>query len=77
MRRPDSSELLDEQSVAIGLGDDLLHDLCRQCAAAGQPRDQALNVFAVEATERQAANAGKPNPGRLEFGPEREECKHR
>jgi hypothetical protein len=41
------------------------------------PRDHAFNVVAVEATERQGADVGETNPGRLELRSEGEQCKDR
>ncbi|MGB8107210.1 MAG: hypothetical protein WCF47_23330 [Pseudolabrys sp.] len=70
-------ELLDEQRVAVGLGDNLVHHFGRQGAAAGHLRDYAFNVIAIEATERQRADIGETNPGRFEFRPRGEQGKNR
>ena len=70
-------EFLDEQRVPVGLGDDLFHHFGGQHAPAGHPRDHAFNVIAVEATERQGADIGETNPGRLELRSEGEQRKHR
>ena len=70
-------EFLDEQRVAVGLGDNLVHHFGRQRTAAGHLRDHAFNVTAVEATERQRADIGETNPGRLEFRPQGEQGKDR
>jgi hypothetical protein len=43
--------------------------------AAGHPRYHIFNVAAVEATERQGADIGQTNPGRLELRSEGEQCK--
>jgi hypothetical protein len=70
-------EFLDEQRVSVGLGDDLFHHFGGQHATAGHPRDHSLNVVAVEATQRQGADIGETNPGRLELRPEGEQCEDR
>ena len=70
-------EFLDEQRVPVGLGDDLFHHFSGRHAAAGHPRHHAFNVVAVEATERQGADVGETNPGRLELRSEGEQCKDR
>ena len=70
-------EFLDEQGVPVGLGDDLLHHFGRQHATASHLCDHAFNVVAVEATERQGADVGETNPGRLEFRSEGEHCENR
>src|SRR5262249_3342704 len=68
---------LDKQRVPVGLGDDLFHHFGGRHAAAGHPRDHAFNAVAVEATERQGADVGQTNPGRLELRSEGEHRKDR
>src|SRR4029077_4615787 len=70
-------ELLDEQRVAVCLGDNLVHHFGRQGTTAGHLRDYAFNVAAIEATERQRADIGETNPGWLEFRPQGEQGKNR
>ena len=70
-------ELLDEQRVSVGLGDDLFHHFGRQHAPPGHPRDHVFNVVAVETTERQGADVGQTSPGRLELRSEGEQCQDR
>ena len=70
-------ELLDEQRVAVGLGDNLVHHFGWQRTAVGYLRNDALNVAAVEATERQGADIWETNPGRLEFRSQGEQGKDR
>ena len=70
-------QLLDEQRVAVGLGDNLVHHFGWQRTAASHLRDYAFNVAAVEATERQRADIVETNPGRLEFRSQGEQGKDR
>ena len=70
-------ELLDEQRVAVRLGDNLIHHFGGQTMAAGYLGDYAFNFIAVEATERQHADIGKTSPGRLEFRSQGEQGKDR
>src|SRR5512139_1483553 len=70
-------ELLDEQRVAVGLGDNLVHHFGWQGTAVGYLRSHAFNVAAVEATERQGADIGETNPGSLEFRSKSEQGKDR
>ena len=59
-------ELLDEQRIAIRLGDNLVHHLSREGAAPGHLRDDGFNIVAVQAAKLQCADIGETNPGRLE-----------
>ena len=70
-------ELLDEQRVAVGLGDNLVHHFGWQRTAVGYLRNDAFNVAAVEATERQGADIWETNPWRLEFRSQSEQGKDR
>ena len=72
-----NTEFFDEQRVPVSLGDDLFQNLGGEHAAASHPRDHAFNVTTVKATERQNANVGKTNPGRLELRSKGEQCKDR
>jgi hypothetical protein len=65
-------QLLDEQRVAVGLDHDLFCHFGGRHAPARYPHDHALDVGAIEATERQGADAGQTNPGRIELRSEGE-----
>ena len=70
-------ELLDEQRVAVGLGDNLVHHFGRQRVAVGDLRNNGFNIAAVEAPELYDADIRQTHPWRLEFRPKRKKSKGR
>jgi hypothetical protein len=70
-------QFLDEQRVAVGLDHDVFCHFGGQHTPARHPHDHALDVGAVEATERQGADIGETNPGRPELRSEGEQCQDR
>ena len=69
-------QLLDEQRHAVGAGNDLVHQFCRQ-RFAGDAFDHRGALLPVEAIQGHQRHVRAPKPGRRKFRPEGNEAQDR
>ena len=69
-------QLLDEQRDAVGAGNDLVHQFCRQ-RLAGDAVDHRSTLLPTQAVQSHQRHVWAPKPGRRKFRPKSNEAQGR